>query len=260
MESLAYTYWVLAREAEARELRVPWGPAASLLAIATVLQGGWVTADPLAPYNLPLNQTDFDTPTLDGPSPQAARLPFEFEALSKLEKPDTFEEAEFVPAPEFALDPLEPPAFASETLPAVAAPPAAPNTPTLDPGPLASPPDVRTWAEQRLAARARARQAAVEAPPADRDSYLAPRSYYSRARLPAALKISPFNLVHRAYQGGLKEAGIPSYEALIRAYKTGKIAPEDLVRAGIAQGRLTAAELYDAHYLGAVASQLAGLR
>ncbi|NEO26100.1 MAG: hypothetical protein F6K03_04190 [Kamptonema sp. SIO4C4] len=86
-----------------------------------------------------------------------------------------------------------------------------------------------------------------------------PRPYYSRARLPEELKISPFHLVNRAYRGGYKESGIPSYGVFITAYRQGKLDAKDLIRAGVIQGRLTTADLYNPAYISAVESQLDGL-
>lgn len=239
MESLAYTYWVLASEAAGSGerdgclLSPQWVSATSLLALAALLRSGGAIAEPLA--------TD----------PAA----FQVETLTKLEQSaaaasappaPTDREAEFLPA--FNPDAAE---AAADTIFA---------TPPLTAEPLAEtePPDFRTWAEQRLAARAQARATEAEAVTHVSSRYY-PRPYYSRARLPEELKISPFHLVERAYQGGLKDSGIPGYGALLNAYKAGKIAPEDLVRAGIVQGRLTAADLYDKSYLMAVESQLTDL-
>lgn len=235
MELLAYTYWVLASEADGagelsdRRLNPRWAGATSALAVAALLQSGGAIAEPLAV------------------DPTA----FQFETLTKLEKPEFGAIAS--PAPEASeLEPL--PAFTPET--AEAAIEASDFTAT--PLPETEPPDFRAWAEQRLAARAEARAIAAETVPPVSYRYY-PRPYYSRARLPEEFKISPFNLVERAYQGGLKDSGIPGYGALLSAYKTGKIAAADLVRAGIVQGRLTAADLYDQRYLTAVDSQLMDL-
>ncbi|MDB9315127.1 hypothetical protein PN462_18575 [Spirulina sp. CS-785/01] len=86
-----------------------------------------------------------------------------------------------------------------------------------------------------------------------------PRPYYSRARLPEELKISPFHLVNRAYRGGYKDSGIPSYGVFVTAYRSGQLDAKDLIRAGVIQGRLTTADLYDPTYINAVKSQLEGL-
>ncbi|NJO19140.1 MAG: hypothetical protein HC838_02385 [Spirulinaceae cyanobacterium RM2_2_10] len=156
----------------------------------------------------------------------------------------------------------DPETSAVEVVPAAAAPipPAWQEEFPTESTPVAQPPDFRQWVELRLEARARDRQAAAEAAAAPRSSYrYYPRPYYSRATIPDELKISPFNLVYRAYQGGFKDSEIPSYGALLTAYRSGKIAPEDLVRAGIVQGRLTAADLYDQSYLQAVKSQMENL-
>jgi len=252
MESLAYTYWVLATEADSAGrlsdglLSPRWAGATSLLAVAALLQSGGAFAQ---------------RPGGNIAEPLAADpTAFQLETITKLEKAELGAIAtpppatgEFEPLLAFTSETVEAETEATATSTFATPPPLEAPTPGEN-----EPPDFRAWAEQRLAARAQAR--ATEAEAAPRVSYrYYPRPYYSRARLPEEFKISPFNLVERAYQGGLKDSGIPGYGALLNAYKAGKIAPEDLVRAGIVQGRLTAADLYDQRYLTAVESQLKDL-
>jgi hypothetical protein len=70
------------------------------------------------------------------------------------------------------------------------------------------------------------------------------------------VEIAPFNLVEHGYQGYFKEQGIPSGSAFIIAIKTGKISAEDLVKSGIARGRLTPETLNNSSYLHSVRTQL----
>ncbi|MBP0017865.1 MAG: hypothetical protein J7647_09940 [Cyanobacteria bacterium SBLK] len=86
-----------------------------------------------------------------------------------------------------------------------------------------------------------------------------PRPYYSRTKIPEEQKITPFNLVHRAYSGGFRDSGIPGYSTLIQSTKSGKVDARDLIRAGIIQGRLTNRDLYDPSYLSAVRAHLKDL-
>ena len=70
------------------------------------------------------------------------------------------------------------------------------------------------------------------------------------------VEIAPFNLVEHGYQGYFKEQGIPSGSAFVIAIKTGKISAEDLVKSGIARGRLTPETLNNQSYLHSVQTQL----
>ena len=65
-------------------------------------------------------------------------------------------------------------------------------------------------------------------------------------------QITPFNLVSGSYQGRFKSQGIPSNGALITAVNTNRIEAEDLVKGGIASGRLTEETLGDRGYLNSV--------
>ena len=78
--------------------------------------------------------------------------------------------------------------------------------------------------------------------------------------LQSATQTTPFDLVNLAYQGYLKEQGIPSYSELGVAYGEKKITVEDIVRSAIKAKRLTPKTLSDKQYLNAVAVQLNFLR
>ena len=67
---------------------------------------------------------------------------------------------------------------------------------------------------------------------------------------------SPVNLVGIAYQGFLREKGIPSGSKFIYAVKRGDITAETLVQSGIENGRLSPQTLNDTHYLSVVESAL----
>jgi len=68
--------------------------------------------------------------------------------------------------------------------------------------------------------------------------------------------LQPFNTAFLAYQGYLKEQGIPSGGALISAYKIGSLTAKDVVQAAIRANKLPAQVLNDSSYLNAVESQL----
>ncbi len=68
--------------------------------------------------------------------------------------------------------------------------------------------------------------------------------------------IQPFNLVNLAYQGGLKQQGVPSGGALISEGQRGNITPKDLVKAAINAKKLPAQVLNNQDYISAVSSQL----
>ncbi len=72
--------------------------------------------------------------------------------------------------------------------------------------------------------------------------------------------IKPFNLVHRAYSGHFSEQGIPGFNRLAMAYRSGQIEAEDLVQTAIDQGRLSPDALDDTGYVNAVKFQLQDLR
>lgn len=71
-----------------------------------------------------------------------------------------------------------------------------------------------------------------------------------------AQEIKPFNLVHRAYSGHFSDNGIPGFNRLKTAYRSGQLDAEDLMQAAIEQGRLSPDRLEDRGYVNAVAFQL----
>lgn len=71
--------------------------------------------------------------------------------------------------------------------------------------------------------------------------------------------IEPVDLVNRAYNGAYIEQGVPSYAALTNARRYHTITAEDLVKAGINEGRLTVAALDDRAYVSAVENALEDL-
>ncbi|MEA5603116.1 hypothetical protein [Nostoc sp. UHCC 0252] len=71
--------------------------------------------------------------------------------------------------------------------------------------------------------------------------------------------LEPFNLVTFAYQGGLKQHGIPSGETLVFETQNRKIIATDLVKAAVNADRLPSQALNDQNYLSAVNLQLSAL-
>ncbi|MEH2463948.1 hypothetical protein [Nostoc sp.] len=71
--------------------------------------------------------------------------------------------------------------------------------------------------------------------------------------------LQPFNLVNFAYQGGLKQHGIPSGEALIFKTQNRNIIAKDLVKAAVNANKLPSQVLNDQNYLSAVNLQLKAL-
>ena len=71
--------------------------------------------------------------------------------------------------------------------------------------------------------------------------------------------LQPFNLVTYAYQGGLKQHGIPSGDALIFQTQNRNIIAKDLVKAAVNADKLPSQVLNDPNYLSAVNSQLNAL-
>ena len=68
--------------------------------------------------------------------------------------------------------------------------------------------------------------------------------------------LQPFNTAFLAYQGYLKEQGIPSGSALVSEYQTGNLTAKDVVQAAVKANKLTAQALNDPSYLNAVELQL----
>ncbi|MEH1942318.1 MAG: hypothetical protein V7L01_19180 [Nostoc sp.] len=73
---------------------------------------------------------------------------------------------------------------------------------------------------------------------------------------PNASYLQPFNTAFLAYQGNLKEQGIPSGSALIYEYQIGKLTAKNVVQAAVSANKLPAQVLNDPSYLNAVESQL----
>ncbi|MEH1870176.1 hypothetical protein [Nostoc sp.] len=71
--------------------------------------------------------------------------------------------------------------------------------------------------------------------------------------------LQPFNLVTFAYQGGFKQDGIPSGDALIFQIHDRKIIAKDLVKAAVNADKLPSEALNDQNYLSAVNLQLNAL-
>ncbi|AVH67113.1 hypothetical protein [Nostoc sp. 'Peltigera membranacea cyanobiont' N6] len=69
----------------------------------------------------------------------------------------------------------------------------------------------------------------------------------------------PFNLVTFAYQGGLKQHGIPSGETLVFETQNRNIIAKDLVKAAVNADKLPSQLLNDQNYLSAVNLQLNAL-
>ncbi len=76
---------------------------------------------------------------------------------------------------------------------------------------------------------------------------------------PTVDRIDPFELTYLAYQGNLKDQGIPSYGALIDAISFGKITAQKVMLAAVRANRLPAETLADRHYRAALQTQLDNL-
>ncbi|MEH2255052.1 hypothetical protein [Nostoc sp.] len=68
--------------------------------------------------------------------------------------------------------------------------------------------------------------------------------------------LQPFNLAFLAYQGYLKEQGIPSGGTLLFKYQTGNLTAKDVVQAAIRANKLPAQVLNDQSYVNAVELQM----
>ncbi|MEH1770108.1 hypothetical protein [Nostoc sp.] len=71
--------------------------------------------------------------------------------------------------------------------------------------------------------------------------------------------LQPFNIAFLAYQGYLKEQGIPSGGALLFKYQSGNLTAKDIVQAAVKANKLPAQVLNDSSYLNALDSQLTSL-
>jgi hypothetical protein len=72
-------------------------------------------------------------------------------------------------------------------------------------------------------------------------------------------QIAPFNLVNQARNGSFEDQGIPSHARFTAAVKARRIQAEDLVKAAIAQKKLSPETLNDRRYLNIVELKLNSL-
>ncbi|MFN6485996.1 MULTISPECIES: hypothetical protein [unclassified Nostoc] len=68
--------------------------------------------------------------------------------------------------------------------------------------------------------------------------------------------LQPFNIAFLAYQGYLKEQGIPSGGTLLFKYQTGYLTAKNVVKAAIRANKLPAKVLNDQGYVNAVELQM----
>ncbi|MEH2157307.1 hypothetical protein [Nostoc sp.] len=73
-----------------------------------------------------------------------------------------------------------------------------------------------------------------------------------------ANQIRPFNLAYLAYQGYLKDQGIPSNDVLIDAIASGTITAQDIIQAAVKANRLPEQTLNDRGYRHNLEDQLQG--
>lgn len=92
--------------------------------------------------------------------------------------------------------------------------------------------------------------------PAAAQSQTAPISYATNQR--RANQIRPFNLATLAYQGYLKDQGIPSNGVLIDAIASGSITAQDIIQAAVKTNRLPEQILNDQGYRHNLEDQLQG--
>jgi hypothetical protein len=69
-------------------------------------------------------------------------------------------------------------------------------------------------------------------------------------------QVTPFNLVGLAYQGFLKDQGIPSGGVLLNLYQNREITGKELVEGAVKANRLSPEVLNDSGYIAAVDNQL----
>jgi hypothetical protein len=79
------------------------------------------------------------------------------------------------------------------------------------------------------------------------------------ASQPAPNQLNPFNLTFLAYQGYLKDQGIPSNGAFINAIASGKVTAQDLMQAAVKANRLPEQTLTNPGYRSALEAQMNGL-
>jgi hypothetical protein len=72
-------------------------------------------------------------------------------------------------------------------------------------------------------------------------------------------RISPFDLTYLAYQGNLKDRGIPSYGALIDAIAFGRVTAQKVMQAAVRANLLPEQTLSDSSYRSALQTQLYNL-
>ena len=77
---------------------------------------------------------------------------------------------------------------------------------------------------------------------------------------PSTGYITPFELVHSAYQGQYRLHSIPGFSSFIDGIRTGKITAKDLVTAAIESKTLPPQAISDRSYLGYVDLQLKSMR
>jgi hypothetical protein len=95
--------------------------------------------------------------------------------------------------------------------------------------------------------------------PAAAQSKTAPTSLNPyAANQPSANQLKPFNLAYLAYQGFLKDQGIPSNSALIDAIAFGRITAQDIIQAAVKANRLPEQTLSDRGYRHNLEEQLQG--
>ncbi|OUC15284.1 MAG: hypothetical protein B0A82_08010 [Alkalinema sp. CACIAM 70d] len=72
-------------------------------------------------------------------------------------------------------------------------------------------------------------------------------------------QLSPADVASLAYQGLLKDQGIPSYAALSNAYSGGSLTAKDVINAAIAAQRISSSAVQDSAFVSAVDSHLGHL-
>jgi hypothetical protein len=75
----------------------------------------------------------------------------------------------------------------------------------------------------------------------------------------AVTQVTPFNLAFLAYQGYLKDQGIPSNGALLNAIDSGAITAQDMIQAAIKANRLPEEASNNGSYRHHLQVQLQGL-
>jgi len=73
------------------------------------------------------------------------------------------------------------------------------------------------------------------------------------------LTLTPFNLAYLAYHGYFASQGIPEYQALKQAFRSGKLTGNQVVEAAVKDKRLPASFLKNEAYVSGVSTQLYAL-